>query len=147
VITPEHESPASDPREAELSSFMRQEFGMETEKDVPTEEQQRKPSKRKQYVPQNKIKARFTYGSGRKIISSQNETPSEGNAINLTTNILSSNEAPVFPNNTPLDRSKPLGDIVTSSISVSTLPSPIISKNDMQLDAQNAASENSFGQK
>ncbi|KAI8575316.1 hypothetical protein K450DRAFT_262358 [Umbelopsis ramanniana AG] len=147
VITPEHELPESDPREAELSSFMRQEFGMESEKDESMEEQQKKPSKRKQYVPQNKIKAQFTYGSARKIISSQNESPSEGNTSNLTGNALSSKEARVPPNSTSLDRSMPLGEINRSSTCTSTLSSPLVSSNDMQLDEQNCTSKNTSGQK
>lgn len=146
MIAAEHESPASDPREAELSSFMRQEFGVETGNDEPTEEQQRKPSKRKQYVPQNKIKARFTYGSARKIVSSQNETASESKITNSTTNTLSSNDAPISLSNTPLDRSKSLGDIDTSQFITSTLSSPITSNHDMQVDEQNGASENDLSQ-
>ncbi|CAO3685083.1 unnamed protein product [Umbelopsis ramanniana] len=146
VIAAEHGSPASDPREAELSSFMRQEFGVETGNDEPTEEQQRKPSKRKQYVPQNKIKARFTYGSARKIVSSQNETTSESKIANSTTNTLSSNDAPISLNNTLLDRSKSLGDINTSQFITSTLSSPITSNHDMQVDEQNGASENDLSQ-
>ncbi|KAI9283463.1 hypothetical protein BC943DRAFT_100515 [Umbelopsis sp. AD052] len=147
AITPERELPASDPREAELSSFMRQEFGMETEKDESMEEQPKKPSKRKQYVPQNKIKAQFTYGSARKVISCQNETSSEGNTTtNPTANSLSSNEAPVSANNTSLDQSKPLGTINISSTSISTHSSPLIFNNDMQLDEQNCGSKNSSGQ-
>lgn len=142
MIAPEDESPASDPREAELSSFMRQEFGVESGKDEPTDEQQRKPSKRKQYVPQNKIKARFTYGSARKISSSQSGTTSESKITHSTTNISSSNDTPIFLNNSSLDPPKSLGDIHTSPLTTSTLSSPIISNRYMQVDEQNGASKN-----
>jgi hypothetical protein len=125
---------------------MRQEFGVETGNDEPTEEQQTKPSKRKQYVPQNNIKARFTYGSARKIIRSQKETTSESKITNPTTNTLSSSDAPISLNNTPLDRSNPLGDIDTSPFITSTLSSPITSNHDMQVDEQNGASKNDLSQ-
>ncbi|KAH8551731.1 hypothetical protein BGW37DRAFT_492110 [Umbelopsis sp. PMI_123] len=142
LVSKEQEKQVSDPREAELSSFMRQEFGMETGK-VGEHEQQKKQSQRKQYVPQNKIKAQFTYGSSRKNISCQNETQNQPNQKNSTMSVSPNNQVPVCLDNTTSNWPTPPEHNTTPLIS--SLSSPMTSNNDMYLDGQNVTFKNPFG--